>query len=1089
MFYRIGLDIGITSVGWCAVETYENGEPKGILDLGVRIFDAAENAKDGAPLAEPRRLARGLRRRLRRRANRIACAKELFRRHGIIPSAGARDVNELRVEGLDKPLTPEELAAVAMLLIKRRGFKSNSKAQTAGEDGKLLEAVRKNAELMREKGYRTVGEMLARECSERATTADGKERTIYRTRNKGDQYTHTVARAAIRSELELIFDAQARFGNELASEDVKTEVLRIFDFQRNFDEGPGNGSPYSADYKVGKCEFEQSEERAPKASYSFDLFYAYQKINHLRILSSGASRELTAEEREKVVEVVLKNKKTSYSRLRKLLALSDDERFNGLSYYSKKKRCDDIAEAEKETFVTLERSRAILDRLDDEHKTGEVADAVAYVLTHAKSDSKRRSLFAALPETKDLSENEIGKLLELNAGKFGHLSLKAIRNILPYLEKGYRYDEACAAYGYHHSKKEERARGVLLKGEEIRLEQEEINSPVTRRAVSQTIKVLNALIIKYGSPVAVNIELAREMSRSRAERDKDRRENESRRKFNDSLRDEIRTKYGKEPTRTRLIMMKLREEQGGKCPYTGEFIDPQRIFEDNYVQIDHIVPYSRGFDDSFNNKVLVKTHANQEKGNRLPFEWLFTTDRWNGFVDRVCVMYANNYKKKQNLLKESLDEDEWKARALNDTRYISRYMLGLMEQRLVFAESEVGKRKVMAVNGGITAELRRQWGIGKVREDGDLHHAVDAAVIACVTAGTVQKLSRAYRMKHEEKRRAEDDLGVNIVEPYAGFADELAARCLANTDAIRDRLKELGADDAAISNAAPVFVSRMPRRKGKGPIHKETIYSAKHFGDEGVVVKKVPLTALKLGQDADGNVCIKDYFRKEDDPAVYSLLLEKLIAADGKAEVAFKDKVFKPAAAGRTPNEIKKVKIAETATSGVMLEGKNGFAANGGMVRVDVFSKGGKYYCVPVYTSDIYAGRLPNRAATAGKRFEDWDIIDDTYAFEFALYHNDLIWVRHKSGIKLVKQRDNVGSKMPDTYEIKEGFVYFLGFDISTASARVITHDNCYGRSGLGLKTLEEIRKCNVDVLGNITFVKSEKRPPAAMKSESERGR
>ena len=1087
MFYRIGLDIGIASVGWCAVETYENGEPKRILDLGVRIFDAAENAQDGAPLAEPRRLARGSRRRLRRRAYRIACAKKLFADRGVVPYAGGRDVNELRVAALDKLLTPEEFAAVVMLLIKRRGFKSNSKVQTDAEDGKLLEAVHKNDALMREKGYRTVGEMLACECATTIIDADGKEQTIYRTRNKADQYTRTVSRAAIRAELEALFDAQSRLGNVIADEETKNEVLRVFDFQRNYDEGPGAGSPYSAEYQVGHCEFEPSEERAPRSSLSFDLFSAYQKINHLRILSAGKSRELTAAEREKVVAVVLKNKKTPYSRLRKLLELSDDERFNALSYYSKKKKCDDVAEAEKGTFVTLERSRAILDNLDEAHRDVDTADAVAYVLSHAKSDSKRRNMFADLPQTQHLSEDEIDRLLGVSADKFGHLSVKAISNILPYLEKGYRYDEACAAHGYHHSKKEEHERGIMLRGEELHRQIEEINSPVVRRAVSQTIKVLNALIVKYGSPVAVNVELAREMSRSREERDKETRENNNRRKLNDTLRDAIKEKYGKNPTYTRLLMMKLREEQGGQCPYTGEEIDANRLYEDNYVQIDHIIPYSRSFDDSFNNKVLVKTRANQEKGNKTPFEWLFTTPRWNDFFDRVCVMYAGNFKKKQNLLKESFDEGEWKSRALNDTRYISRYMLGLLDERLVFAQSDVGKKKTAAVNGGITAELRRQWGIGKVREDGDLHHAVDAAVIACVTTGTVQKLSLAYRIKHEENRHKEEGFGVDIAEPYKGFADELAARCLASTEEMRARLRELGVEEDVVAEAKPVFVSRMPRRKGKGPIHKETIYSAKYVQDEGVAVKKVRLADLKLAKDKDGNVCIKNYFRKEDDPATYAVLLEKLIAAGGDGEVAFKEKVYKPAAEGKTPNEIKKVKIVEPVNSGVMLEEKKGFAANGGMVRVDVFSKKGKYYCVPVYTADLYAGRLPDHAATAGKRFNDWDVIDDTYKFEFALYKNDLIWIKHKSGIKMVKQREEASSKMPETCEFKEGFVYFTGFGIATASATVITHDNCYVQPSLGLKTLEQIKKCSVDVLGNISFVRGEKRPPASMKKESEK--
>ncbi len=63
MKYRLGLDIGIASVGWSVIKLNENDEPVRIEDLGVRTFIAAENPKDGSSLALPRRIARGVRRR------------------------------------------------------------------------------------------------------------------------------------------------------------------------------------------------------------------------------------------------------------------------------------------------------------------------------------------------------------------------------------------------------------------------------------------------------------------------------------------------------------------------------------------------------------------------------------------------------------------------------------------------------------------------------------------------------------------------------------------------------------------------------------------------------------------------------------------------------------------------------------------------------------------------------------------------------------------------------------------------------------------------------------------------------------------
>lgn len=67
LYYRIGLDIGIASVGWAVLENNSEDEPIRIIDLGVRIFDKAEIPKTGESLAMPRRMARTTRRRLRRR--------------------------------------------------------------------------------------------------------------------------------------------------------------------------------------------------------------------------------------------------------------------------------------------------------------------------------------------------------------------------------------------------------------------------------------------------------------------------------------------------------------------------------------------------------------------------------------------------------------------------------------------------------------------------------------------------------------------------------------------------------------------------------------------------------------------------------------------------------------------------------------------------------------------------------------------------------------------------------------------------------------------------------------------------------------
>lgn len=74
MKYVIGLDLGISSIGWAVV----NKDKKRIENLGVRLFPAGEKPKDGGSLNENRRLARGGRRRVSRRRVRMRKIKELL---------------------------------------------------------------------------------------------------------------------------------------------------------------------------------------------------------------------------------------------------------------------------------------------------------------------------------------------------------------------------------------------------------------------------------------------------------------------------------------------------------------------------------------------------------------------------------------------------------------------------------------------------------------------------------------------------------------------------------------------------------------------------------------------------------------------------------------------------------------------------------------------------------------------------------------------------------------------------------------------------------------------------------------------------
>ena len=1134
MYYRIGLDLGIASVGAAVISTDSEGNPKKIEGLYSRVFDACEVANTGESLAKSRRENRGVRRRLRRRGLRLVELRQLFSEKGVeyTPNVG---VLALRYEALSRAISEEEFAAVIYTIVKHRGFKSSKKNPESTSDkdeGKLLASASKIKADLEAGGYATVGEMLYKRSLE----------TCGAIRNKGGEYTIIVLRALLEDELKVLFERQRAFGNRLATPDVEARVLDIFTRQRTFDDGPGldehGVQRYSASFKIGKCEHERQEDRAPKCSYSATMFELYQRINNTIIKNDREDRLLTDEEREKIVAKFHSSttKELTYTQVRKLLKLSDDERFNHLSYNVKEKdgtsltKAEVNANVEKAKFISAKGYGDIVKALDAEHVADHaLINEVARILIENKSVKKRTQELASNESTRDkLSAAEIDNLVDISVSKVGHVSILAIDKMLPYLEQGKKYSEAVEMAGYKFSKAQD-----TIKTKYLRLRDndnligdivDEITSPVVKRTVTQTIKVLNAIIRQYGSPLAINIELAREMSKSKKERDNLKKDNDERYLNNLKSREAFEDKFpGIVANRDDMLRWRLYEEQGGKCPYSGKTIDVRALFNDDMYEIDHIMPYSRCFNDSYNNKVLVLTDENRHKGNRLPYEYMSET-QFCEFTDRVVAMYSTrNSAKMRNLLRDSMDESEMKDRALNDTRYISRFMLNLIEDHLEFAEGDLaGKRRVRAVAGGMTAKLRYLWGIKKVRADGARHHAVDAAVIACATDSAMNNISRYYKSKENMDAyvnygAVSNDIVRKAPEPYEGFSDELNARCLSDEDSMADSLRAVGYSEDEVAEARPIFVSHMPNHKGKGAIHEETIYKmidVDNVDKKGNVtkehyqVKKVALDKLSFKNDKKGEYYhngyyIDKFYRPNENMRLYNALIDRYIECGCDTKKAFTEPFYKPSDSSNGPI-VRTVRTVEKNNSAVEVgsgSNRRGYADNGSMIRLDIFtrvktnSKGVvqldkethkpvlEYYGVPVYTNDLYSGKLPMKAVVAAKPIEEWPIMDEAqgYEFAFSVYPHDLIYIEKKDGLALTKVRDDENSRLPDTKYAN--YVYYRAFSRSTGAMTIEDDTKAYEGGSVGIKTLKCLKKCTVDVLGNKDIVdKREHRQPLSLK-------
>jgi CRISPR-associated endonuclease Csn1 len=1002
----LGIDLGIASCGWALIRDPEKGG--GIIALGVRMFDAPETDKERTPTNQLRRTHRGLRRVLRRRRQRMRDIRQLFKTHQLIGSdnrdalrIAQLDPWQLRAEALDRKLRPEELAVTLAHIARHRGFKSNSKrdqgANAPDETSKMKKQIEANRKRLGQ--YRTVGELFARE-----------EEFAQRKRNRDGNFDRSVLRDDQLREVQLICDAQRRAGNAVATAELERAFIDIA-----FRQLPLQDS----EDRVGFCNFEKAERRAAKRSYSFELFRFLSRLTTIRLKSGRAERALTPEEVTKASQDFGTQNGMTFKRFRTILGL-DAETFDGIPKDEEGKR--DIVNRTPSNGC-MQGTNAIRKCLGDPlfaelAASGDQLDRIAFVITFREDIA---SIKRGLEELR-LDTAIVATLMKgVDEGDFsafkgaGHLSAKACRAITPHLAAGLTYDKACAAAGYDHAAQAET--GI-----------DQIANPIARKAFTEALKQVKAIVDKYGMPGRMHIELARDVGKSQEERDDIRKGIEKRNKEKDRLREDFKATVGQDATNAEdLMRFELWREQNGRCMYTDREIHPDAIVStERTIEVDHLLPWSRSGDDSFVNKTLCYASANQQKKGQTPFEWLGAdSEKWDDYVARVETNKAMKGRKKRNyLLKDAtILETKFRERNLNDTRYATRVLLNTLARKYP-RDSRV---HVFSRPGPLTDRLRRGWGIQGMKKttDGerlsdDRHHALDALICAATTQSELQKLTRAFQ--DAERAGSHRDFS-RLDPPWPGFVEETKAQM------------------------AEIFVSRPERQRARGEGHAATIRSIGEIEGTQRVYERKSIMDLKPA-DLER---IKDPERNR--PIVESL---------GRWIDAKKPKDQLP----RSPkgDVIRKVSLITNKKIDVLVRG--GAADRGDMVRVDLFSKPNKrgkaeFYLVPVYRHQI-ADKMdwptpPNQAVAGNTPEIDWPSMGNEYSFYASIFPMSFIEIEQRDGTLI------------------DG--YFRGLDRNTGAIAVSPHYSNEGLTkGIGARTLNAFRKFSVDRLGRRFEIKREQR-------------
>ncbi|MBQ3691226.1 MAG: type II CRISPR RNA-guided endonuclease Cas9 [Bacteroidales bacterium] len=188
-----------------------------------------------------------------------------------------------------------------------------------------------------------------------------------------------------------------------------------------------------------------------------------------------------------------------------------------------------------------------------------------------------------------------------------------------------------------------------------------------------------------------------------------------------------------QPSKNDIIRYKCWLEQKYRSPYTGEQISFSRLFTDDY-EIEHVIPQSRYFDDSFSNKVICEAEVNKLKDRQLGYEFIknhhgekvqlsqgkiVTIFEVSHYEDFVKEHYSNNRAKMKKLLMDDIP-DGFIERQLNDSRYISKLVKGLLSNIVREKDSkgeleqEAVSKNLISCNGAITDRLKKDWGVNDV---------------------------------------------------------------------------------------------------------------------------------------------------------------------------------------------------------------------------------------------------------------------------------------------------------------------------------------------------------------------------------------
>ncbi len=740
----LGLDLGVGSIGWALIEVDSNDNPSKILGMGSRIVPLSTD--DTTEFSHGNAISKN-QKRTQKRTQRKGYDRYQLRRQNLTEKL--RELNMLPDERLiklpvlelwqlradaataGKQLSLSEIGRVLYHLNQKRGYKhSKSDDSSDSKQREYVANVNKRYAEIKELNM-TIGQFFASKLKENEIRND-----------KGVFYTYRIKeqvfpRAAYIAEFDQIMNCQKVYYPGILTDQVIDELRNnIIYYQRPLK---------SCKHLVSICEFEKKAyvnkegkivydgpKVAPKTSPLFQVCKIWESVNNITLTNKRNEQyPITLEQRWKMFQYLDEHEKMTITEMYKILGIKKSDGWWGGKAIGKGLQGNITKTQIKEALSGIENAENLTRfelKKEDSHvvdvNTGEVLSVISpsfldeplYRLWHViYSIQNPDELKLILEKQFGITDKDIqDKLCRIDFVKpgFGNKSAKFMRKLIPYLEEGEMYSEACDHVGMNHSNSITKAQNEarVLLDRLPQLEKNSLRQPIVEKILNQMINVINALIDKYGQIDETRIELARELKESREERATSFARNNENERRNKEITSRIQ-EYDVRSSKSRIQKYKLWEESDHRCFYCGQPVGAKEFLEGFDVEVEHVIPRSLFFDDSFSNKVCSCRKCNAEKNNRTAYDFMKQKPEaeFQAYLERVDSAFQNHKiskTKRDRLLTPEKDiPTDFIDRQLRESQYISKKSQEILKQVC---------RNVWSTSGSVTDFLRHTWGYDEI---------------------------------------------------------------------------------------------------------------------------------------------------------------------------------------------------------------------------------------------------------------------------------------------------------------------------------------------------------------------------------------